>query len=106
MKYPVGAKLKVVQVLHGASLDEGDIVTVLQYGDDDGFDQDCYGVISPHDNLKWYLWDDEVAPATRLDWLKGLNSEETAQAIVDIISQYKDAESLTTAISEYLNSSM
>lgn len=106
MKYPVGTTLKVVDLLHGADLDIGDIVKVVQLGDGDGFDVNCYGVISPHDNMMWFLWDDEVEPATNYDRLRGLSSHDMTETLAELYSQIKDSPDMKTAIKEYLASSL
>ena len=106
MKYPVGTTLKVVDLLHGADLDIGDIVKVAQLGDGEGFDVNCYGVISPHDGMMWYLWDDEVEPATNYDRMRGLSSSLMTETLVDIIKKYKNEEDLEKAIKEYLSTAL
>ena len=55
MKHKVGVKVRVVQCYSVGNFDVGDVVEIIQIGDDDGCDPDCYGAISPHDGLKWYL---------------------------------------------------
>ena len=106
MKYPVGTTLKVVDLLHGADLDIGDIVKVVQLGDGDGFDVNCYGVISPHDNMMWFLWDDEVQPATNYDRLRGMSSHDMMETLAELYAQIKDSPDMKTAIKEYLASSL
>lgn len=61
MKFKVGDRIRVVNCYSGGNFDNGDIVTIKQIGCDD--DDDVYGAISPHDNLMWFLCEDEVAPA-------------------------------------------
>ena len=80
MKYPVGTKLVVKEVYSGGNFCVGDVVTVSCIGFDD--DLDCYGAISPHDGLMWYLREGEVAPYTISDYIRGLSKEELAKYFV------------------------
>lgn len=76
MKFKVGAKLIVKNVYSGGNFANGDIVTVSQIGCDD--EPDCYGAVSPHDGFVWYLYEDEVGPATNADRLRSMSDEELA----------------------------
>lgn len=76
MKFRVGAKIVVKNVHNGGNFDDGDIVTVAQIGNED--DPDCYGAISPHDGEMWYLYEDEVGPATNADHIRSMSDEELA----------------------------
>lgn len=59
--YKVGDKVKVINCIHGAEIDNGEIVTIVQVGnEDDG--PNAYGFISPHDGALWWLYDDEIEP--------------------------------------------
>ena len=60
MKFKVGDKIRVVNCYSGGNFDDGDIVKVAQIGCDD--DPDVYGAYSPHDNMMWFLCEDEVGP--------------------------------------------
>lgn len=103
MKYSIGAKLKVVNVKHGAEVDDGEIITVIQIGDDDGYDMDCYGFISPQDGRKWYLYDDEVAPATLYDTIRGSSREDMATILSYLVTLFKNSPNLDEEIEQYLN---
>ena len=103
MKYSVGAKLRVVNVKHGADVDEGEIITVIQIGDDDGFDMNCYGFISPQDGYKWYLYDDEVAPATSYDLLRSSSREDMIKLLADLVRDFKNDPDLENNIKHYLD---
>lgn len=85
MKFKVGQKVKVVNRYSGGNFDIGDIVEIIQIGDDDGFESNCYGAISPWDNWKWYLYEDEVAPVNNRDWLKSLNDAQFNKAMINIV---------------------
>lgn len=52
MRFKVGSTVVVVQVYSGGNFAVGDIVKVCQIGDDDGYEKNCYGAISPHDGIK------------------------------------------------------
>ena len=106
MKYPVGTTLKVVDLLHGADLDVGDIVKVVQHGDGEGFDVNCYGVISPHDGNMWFLWDDEVEPATNYDRIRGLSSPLMLDTLAEIVAKFKDEDDVKKALKEYLETAL
>lgn len=80
MKHKVNAKLVVKNVYSGGNFENGDIVTVSQIGNED--EPDCYGAVSPHDGLVWFLYEDEVGPATNADRLRSMNDEELAVANV------------------------
>lgn len=102
MKYPVGTKLKVVNVKHGADVDEGEIITVIQIGDDDGFDMDCYGFISPQDGCKWYLYDDEVVPATMYDTIRSTSQEDMVALLSSLVTRFANSPDLEVDIEKYL----
>ena len=76
MKFKVGAKIVVKNVYSGGNFENGDIVTVEQIGCDD--EKDCYGAISPYDGYMWYLWEDEVGPATNADRIRSMSDDELA----------------------------
>lgn len=78
MKFRVGATVRVVKPYSGGNFEDGDIVKIIQIGDDDGEELNCYGAISPYDGWKWYLNEDEVAPITLGDWVRTMNNEEMA----------------------------
>ena len=77
MKFKVGAKIVVKDVHSGGNFENGDIVIVEQIGCED--DPDCYGAISPYDGFMWYLYDDEVGPATNADLVRAMNDDELAE---------------------------
>lgn len=80
MKFKVGAKIVVKDVHCGGNFENGDIVTVVEIGSED--DPNCYGAISPHDGLVWYLYDDEVSSATNADHIRSMTDEELAKEFV------------------------
>lgn len=84
MRFRVGQKVKVKSVKSGGNFSPGDIVEIIQIGDDDGYDMECYGAISPWDGYKWYLVEDEVGPVTNGDNLKAMSNEELADFIFGI----------------------
>lgn len=90
MKFKVGAKVIVKQVTTGGNFEIGDVVEVCQIGDDDGYDNECYGAISPHDGYKWYLGEDEVGPATNADRIRAMNDEELAKFFDDLLGWTSD----------------
>lgn len=54
MKYPIGTRVRVVNCYSGGEFRNGDIVQIACIG------PNYYGAVSPHDNLIWYLQEDEV----------------------------------------------
>lgn len=80
MKFKVGARIVVKDVRYGGNFDNGDVVTVDQIGCED--DPDCYGAISPYDGMMWYLYEDEVGPATNADRIRSMSDEELAEQLV------------------------
>lgn len=62
MIHKIGDKVRVVNPYSGGDFEVGDVVTIVRIGDEDGFEPNCYGAISPHDGSLWYLNEDEVAP--------------------------------------------
>lgn len=81
MKYKVGEKVRVVQCYSGGNFAVGDIVEIIQIGDDDGFDHNCYGAISQYDGMKWYLQEDEVGANTNAARIRAMSDEELAREI-------------------------
>lgn len=61
MKLEVGTRVRVVNPYSGGNFADGDIVVIKQIGCDD--EPNCYGAISPYDNMLWFLNEDEVSPA-------------------------------------------
>ena len=85
MKYKVGTKVRVVQCYSGGNFDVGDVVEIIQIGDDDGSAPDCYGAISPYDGMKWYLQEDEVGSNTNADRIRTENDEQLAIFIKELM---------------------
>lgn len=79
MKFKIGNKVRVVSPYSGGNFEDGDIVEIVQIGFED---EDCYGAISPHDNMMWFLQEDEVAPATNADKIRSMTNEELAEWLV------------------------
>ena len=82
MRFKVGNKVRVVNPYSGGNFDDGDIVVINQIGDGE-FDNECYGVISPHDNYMWYLNEDEVMPVTVADGIRAMSDEELAKYLTN-----------------------
>lgn len=76
MKYKIGDKVRVTKPYSGGNFDDGDIVTIECIGCDD--DDNCYGAISPYDNMMWYLNEDEVRAVTNGDRILHMSYEELA----------------------------
>lgn len=85
MRFKPGQKVKVVQCYSGGNFGVGDIVEIIQIGDDDGYEPNCYGAISPRDNWKWYLNEDEVALVSNRDWIRSLNDTQFNKAMINIV---------------------
>lgn len=83
MKFKTGHKVRVTNCYSGGNFENGDIVEIIQIGTDDGEDMNCYGAISPHDNWKWYLYEDEVEAITNGDRIRGMSDEELAKFIIE-----------------------
>lgn len=83
MRFKVGQKVKVVNCYSGGNFENGDIVEIVQIGTDDGEEKDCYGAISPYDNWKWYLYEDEISPVTNADKIRSMSDEELAKFIIE-----------------------
>lgn len=75
MRFKIGNKVRVVNPYSGGNFDDGDIVIIERIGFED---EDCYGAISPHDNMMWFLQEDEVAPVTNADRIRAMTDEELA----------------------------
>ena len=85
VKFKVGARIVVKDVRYGGNFDNGDVVTVDQIGCED--DPDCYGAISPHDGMMWYLYEDEVGPATNADRIRAMSDEELADMFAEFAEE-------------------
>lgn len=84
MRFKVGNKVRVVKPYSGGNFDDGDIVTIEQIGDGD-FANECYGAISPYDNIMWFLQEDEVMPMTMGDLIRARNDHELAEMFSNLI---------------------
>lgn len=75
MMHKVGSMVRVVNPYSGGCFDVGDVVTITRIGDKEGFNQNCYGAISPHDGYLWYLNEDEVSalPLSNGDLVRSMN---------------------------------
>lgn len=82
MRFKVGNKVRVVNPHSGGNFYDGDIVEIAQIGDGD-FDNECYGAISPHDNIMWFLYENEVMPATVADGIRAMSDEELAKYLTN-----------------------
>lgn len=101
MKHKVNAKLVVKNVYSGGNFENGDIVTVYQIGNED--EPDCYGAISPHDGLLWFLYEDEVGPATNADRIRSMNDEELAEWLTYPVCKHADCALKCPVIPENKN---
>lgn len=81
MRFKVGTRVLVKNVYSGGNFDNGDIVIIKQVGNED--EDDCYGAISPHDGLVWFLYEDEVddVPSTNADRIRAVNDEDLAKLL-------------------------
>ena len=86
MRFKVGSTVVVVQVYSGGNFAVGDIVKVCQIGDDDGYEKNCYGAISPHDGIKWYLFEDEVGPFTNGDLIRSMSDQSLGEWICSLMT--------------------
>lgn len=77
MRFNIGDKVRVIKPYSGGNFEDGDIVEIVQIGDED-FECECYGAISPYDNDMWFLDEEEVAPVTNADMIRHMNDEELA----------------------------
>lgn len=77
MKYKIGSRVRVTNPYSGGNFDDGDIVTIEQIGCED--EPDCYGAISPYDNMMWFLNENEVQPATRADYIRSMSDEQLGE---------------------------
>lgn len=93
MGFKVGQKVKVTNCHNGGNFENGDIVEIVQIGTDDGDETDCYGAISPYDNRKWYLYEDEISPVTNADKIHSMSNEEFAEFYC--LNTYKYCEHCT-----------
>lgn len=83
LKFKVGEKVKVTDCYSGDCFESGDIVKIIQIGTDDGENMNYYVAISPHDNLKWYLYEDEVEAFTNADKIRCMTDAELAKFIIE-----------------------
>ena len=61
MKFDIGDRVQVVNPYSGGNFNHGDIVEIVHVVDGDCY-RECYGAISSHDNILWFLYEDEVMP--------------------------------------------
>lgn len=102
MRFKAGTKVVCTNVYSGGEFDNGDVVTVAQIGCDD--DPDCYGAISPHDGMMWFLQEDEVEEATNADHLQELSDEEKAHLLAQIFHRAAQQANVEHYILEWLRS--
>lgn len=86
MRFKVGSTVVVVQVYSGGNFKVGDIVKVCQIGYDDEHEKNCYGAVSPHDGIVWYLFEDEVAPCTNGDLLRSMSDQSLGEWICSLMT--------------------
>lgn len=85
MRFKIGNKVRVVNPYSGGNFEDGDIVEIVQIGFED---EDCYGAISPYDNIMWFLQEDEVAPVTIADKIRTMSDEEMAEFMATKLPDY------------------
>ena len=85
MRYKIGTKVRVVNPYSGSEFEDGDIVTIIGIGFED--DPDCYEAILSEGDFSWYLREDEVAPLTNGDKIRGMTDEELATLISEIADE-------------------
>ena len=100
MRFKVGTKVVCTNVYSGGEFDDGDVVTVAQIGNED--EPDCYGAISSHDGMMWYLYEDEVEAATNADHLQELPDEEKANLLTQVFYQAAQQSNAEHYILEWL----
>lgn len=87
-KYQVGDLVKVTECIYGGNFCPGDVVKITEINNaNDGYAFDGtpqYGAISPYDGTVWFLYDDEIAPATNGDYIRNMNDTELAEFIHDV----------------------
>lgn len=78
MKHKVGEKVVVVNPYSGSDFEDGEIVTIVRIGDENGFEPDCYGAVRDGENYLWYLYEDEVKPniVTQIEKTRLVNVDE------------------------------
>ena len=100
MKYKVGDTVRVVRCSSGGNFAVGDIVKIIQIGDDDGYEPNCYGAISPHDGLKWYLNEDEVRSTAESEII--LQAKKAADAWRNTDTYHQAAQIIDALIADDL----
>lgn len=104
MRFKVGTKVVCANVYSGGEFDNGDVVEIVQIGNED--EPDCYGAISPHDGMMWYLYEDEVEAATNADHLQELSDEEKAHLLTHVFHQAAQQSKAEHYILEWLRKSV
>lgn len=82
MKFKVGDKVRVVNSHKGGDFENGDIITI------ECIDFDCYGAISPHTNIMWFLDEKEVQSLTNADKIRSMTNEELADFLGEWASKH------------------
>ena len=81
MRFKIGNKVRVVNPHSGGNFEDGDVVEIVQIGFED-LNENCYGAISPYDNIMWFLQEDEVAPVTNADNVRSMTDKELASFLM------------------------
>lgn len=87
MKFKVGDKVRVCNPYSGSDFEDGDIVTIIGIGDDDGYNPDCYKAILDEDRYPWYLQEDEVCAVTVGDNIRRMTDSELADKFLEFFIQ-------------------
>ena len=82
MKFKIGEKVVVKNVYSGGNFENGDIVIVSQIGNE--YIPNCYGAVSPHDGFLWFLYEEEVGPATNADLIRYMSDKELCKFLNSI----------------------
>ena len=98
MRYKVGTKVRVVNPYSGSEFEDGDIVTIIGIGFED--DPDCYEAILSEGDFSWYLREDEVAPLTNGDKIRGMTDEELATLISEIADECEKIRSVINIVTD------
>ena len=102
MRFKVGNKVRVINPYSGGNFEDGDVIVIAQIGDGDSCNE-CYGAISPYDNIMWFLYENEVAPITMGDLIRARNDHELAEMFSDIISDIKNGLVFSDDPNDWLN---
>lgn len=101
MRFKVGNKVRVVNPYSSGNFKDGDIITIAEICGNPPLE--FYGAISPHDNMMWFLYENEVTPITMGDIIRARNDHELAEMFSDIISDIKNGLVFSDNPNDWLN---